>query len=145
VALLLPAGRAVDQLGRRVTLVVGGLLTAASLVALALATGPVSLLLAMTVFAAGAALLGVAPAAIVGDVLEGKGGTAVAFWQMSSDLGSVVGPLAAGLLIDRASFEVALLACAGVVALCAVAGLRVPGTPPAVPGMGGDGPPLSSA
>ena len=126
--LLLPAGRAVDQIGRRPTLVAGGLLTAASLVGLALTTGPVTLLLSMTVFAAGASLLGVAPAAIVGDVVEGKGGTAVAVWQMSSDLGSVLGPLIAGLLIDRASFPVALLASATVVAVCALLGLRVPRT-----------------
>lgn len=127
--LLLPAGRAVDQVGRRPTLVVGGLLTAASLAGLALVTGPVGLLLAMTVFAAGAALLGVAPAAIVGDVVEGRGGTAVAVWQMSSDLGSVIGPLAAGLLIDRASFGVALTVSAAVVAGCALLGLRVPKQP----------------
>jgi MFS family permease len=124
--LLLPAGRAVDEVGRRPTLVAGGLLTAASLAGLAAVQGPVSLLAAMTVFAAGAALLGVAPAAIVGDVVEGRGGTAVAVWQMSSDLGSVLGPLAAGLLIDQASFPVALGASALVVAACALQGLRVP-------------------
>ena len=127
--LLLPAGKAVDQIGRRPTLVVSGLLSAASLLGLAAATGPLSLLLAMTVFAAGAALLGVAPAAIVGDVVEGKGGRAVAVWQMSSDLGSVIGPLAAGFLIDRASFAVALVVNAGVVAACALLGLRMPATP----------------
>ncbi len=124
--LLLPAGRAVDDLGRRPTLVAGGLITAVALLALAAATGPVSLLLGMTVFAAGAALLGVAPAAVVGDVVEGRGGRAVAVWQMSSDLGSVVGPLAAGLLIDRASFGVALVVSAAVVAGCALLGLRMP-------------------
>ena len=127
--LLLPAGRAVDTVGRRPTLVAGGVLTALSLVALAAATGPTSLLLAMSVFAAGAALLGVAPAAIVGDVVEGRGGTAVAVWQMSSDLGSVIGPLAVGLLIDRASFGAALLVSAAVVAACALLGLRVPKEP----------------
>jgi len=131
--LLLPAGRAVDQLGRRPTLVAGGLLTAASLVGLAAASGPVTLLLAMTVFAAGAALLGVAPAAIVGDVLEGRGGTAVAVWQMASDLGSVVGPLAAGLLVDQASFAVALVVSAAVVAVCALLGLAVPAGRPGIP------------
>jgi MFS family permease len=127
--LLLPAGRAVDTVGRRPTLVAGGAITALSLVGLAAATGPASLLLAMSVFAAGAALLGVAPAAIVGDVVEGRGGTAVAVWQMSSDLGSVIGPLAVGLLIDRASFGAALLVSAGVVAVCALLGLRVPKAP----------------
>ncbi len=124
--LLLPAGKAVDQVGRRPTLVGGGLLTAASLAALAFAEGPLTLLLAMGVFGAGAALLGVAPAAIVGDVVEGKGGRAVAVWQMASDLGSVLGPVTAGLLIDRASFLVALLFSATVVALCALLGLRMP-------------------
>ena len=124
--LLLPAGRAVDEVGRRPTLVLGGLLTSASLVGLALADGPVGLMLAMVVFAAGAALLGVAPAAIVGDVVEGKGGTAVAVWQMASDLGSVLGPLAAGLLIDRASFGTALVVSASVVLVCALMGFRVP-------------------
>ncbi len=98
----------------------------AALAGLALADGPVGLMLAMTVFAAGAALLGVAPAAIVGDVVEGKGGTPVAVWQMASDLGSVLGPLAAGLLIDRASFGTALLVGAGVVLACTLLGLRVP-------------------
>ncbi|MCW2679900.1 MAG: transporter [Frankiales bacterium] len=125
-ALLLPAGRAVDQVGRRPTLVLGGLLTSASLLGLALADGPVGLMLAMVVFAAGASLLGVAPAAIVGDVVEGKGGTAVAVWQMASDLGSVLGPLAVGLLIDRASFGVALVVSALVVLVCALWGFRVP-------------------
>lgn len=131
--LLLPAGRAVDQVGRRLTLVAGGLVTAASLVGLAAATGPVSLLLAMTVFAAGASLLSVAPAAIVGDVVEGRGGTAIAVWQMSSDLGAVLGPLAAGLLVDRAGFGTALVASALVVAACALLGLRVPRAPVPVP------------
>jgi MFS family permease len=91
---------------------------------------------ATVLFAAGGSLLGVAPAAIVGDVVQGKGGTAVAVWQMASDLGSVVGPLAAGLLIETGSFALALLVSAAVVAACALLGLGVPApdraTPPPV-------------
>ncbi len=128
-ALLLPAGRAVDQVGRRPTLLLGGLLSTLALLGLAAATGPVSLLLAMSVFAGGASLLGVAPAAIVGDVVEGKGGRAVAVWQMSSDLGSVLGPVGAGFLIDRASFGVALLVSAAVVGACTLLGLAMPKAP----------------
>ena len=124
--LLLPAGRAVDEVGRRPMLLAGGLVTAGSLAGLAFVTGPLTLLLGMAVFGVGAAVLGVAPAAIVGDVLEGKGGTAVAVWQMASDLGSVIGPLAAGLLIDRGSFGVALVASAAVVAACTLPALRLP-------------------
>src|SRR4051812_6728131 len=123
---LLPAGRAVDEIGRRPMLLAGGTLTAISLAGLAVVSGPVTLLLGMVVFAAGAAVMGVAPAAIVGDVVEGKGGTAVAVWQMSSDLGSVIGPLAAGLLIDHGSFPLALVVSGIVVAGCTVMGLRIP-------------------
>jgi MFS family permease len=127
--LLLPAGRAVDEIGRRPMLVAGGFVTAVSLVFLAVVTGPVTLLAAMVVFAVGAAVMGVAPAAIVGDVVAGKGGTAVAVWQMSSDLGSVIGPVAAGLLIDHGSFEIALIVSAVVVFACTLPGLRLPAVP----------------
>lgn len=124
--LLLPAGKAVDTAGRRVTLVAGGLVSAAALVGLAAAGGPVALLLAMAAFGVGSAYLGVAPAAIVGDVVEGRGGTAVAVFQMASDLGSIVGPLLAGLLVDTASFSVALLVSAVVVGASGLLGLTVP-------------------
>lgn len=124
--LLLPAGRAVDEIGRRPMLIAGGFLTAGSLVALALVTGAVTLLLAMGLFAVGAAVMGVAPAAILGDVLEGKGGTAVAVWQMASDLGSVIGPVAAGVLIQQGSFSTSLAASAIIVAACTLPGFRLP-------------------
>ena len=123
---LLPAGKAVDTIDRRPTLVAGGLLTAAALGGLAVSDGAVGLMLSMALFAVGGSLLGVAPAAIVGDVVEGRGGTAVALWQMSSDAGSVIGPVTAGLLIDRAGFGAALWVSAAVVAACALLGLRVP-------------------
>ena len=126
-ALLLPAGKAVDEIGRKPMLIAGGFISAGALALLALVTGPVSLLAVIVVFAVGGALLGVAPAAIVGDVLEGKGGQPIAIWQMASDLGSVIGPVAAGALIDRGSYGVALVVSAVVVAACTTLGLRMPG------------------
>jgi hypothetical protein len=45
---------------------------------------------------------------------------------MASDAGSVLGPLAAGLLIDHGSFSTSLVVSAVVVAACALTGLRVP-------------------
>jgi MFS family permease len=71
---------------------------------------------AMALFGAGAAFLSVAPSAVVGDVVHGKGGTVVAAFQMSADLGAVVGPLVAGELADRYSFGAAFGVTAGVVA-----------------------------
>lgn len=124
--LLLPAGKAVDTIGRRPALVTGGLVTAVALGALAASDGAVGLMLSMVLFAAGGSLLGVAPAAIVGDVVQGKGGRPIAVWQMASDLGSVIGPVGAGVLIDAAGFGTALAVSAVVVAACALLGLRVP-------------------
>ena len=47
------------------------------------------------------AFLGAAPAAIVGDIVGNrKGGQVVGVYQMTSDLGIVVGPLLAGYLRD---------------------------------------------
>ncbi len=127
--LLLPAGRAVDQIGRKPMLLAGGTVTAVALAGLAFVSGVPSLLAATVLFAVGASVLGVAPAAIVGDVVQGKGGTAVAVWQMASDLGSVIGPIGAGALIQHGSFELTLLVSAAVIACCTLTGLRMPTSP----------------
>ena len=74
---------------------------------------------AMALFGAGSAFLSVAPSAVVGDVVHGKGGTVVAAFQMSADLGAVVGPLAAGKLADSDRFGAAF----GVTAAVLAAGL----------------------
>ena len=127
--LLLPAGKAVDTLGRKPMLLAGGAVSTVSLAGLGFVNGRVTLLLAMVVFAIGAAVMGVVPAALVGDVVEGRGGVPVAVWQMSSDLGSVIGPLAGGLMIEYGSFELALGVSAAVVAICTAAALRIPSAP----------------
>ena len=74
---------------------------------------------AMALFGAGSAFLSVAPSAAVGDVGHGRGGTVIAAFQMSADLGAVVGPLVAGWLADEYSFGAAFGVTAGVL----VAGL----------------------
>ena len=51
----------------------------------------------------GSGLLDVAPAAMIGDLLRGRGGTLVASYQMAGDAGSVTGPVGAGLLVDGKS------------------------------------------
>ena len=76
---------------------------------LALTTSTPLFLVAMAVFGAGSAFLGSAPSAVVGDVTGGaRGGIVVAAFQMCSDLGAIIGPLAAGLIIDATgSFSLA--------------------------------------
>jgi MFS family permease len=111
---LIPAGRLADTRGRRPFLRVGAAVLLTAGVTMALAGGPPLFLVAMALYGAGSALLGVSSAAAVGDVIGGRGGTPVAAFQMASDAGAFLGPLVAGMLADAASFEVAFLATAAV-------------------------------
>jgi MFS family permease len=133
-ALLLAAGRLADSAGRRPAMLVGGVLTTVSTAMLALSTSVGVYVVAMAVFGAGFAFLGVAPGAVVGDVVGGRGGTVVAAFQMASDLGAVVGPLLAGWLTDTYSYGAAFGATAGVLAVGTLLALVMPETlrrPPA--------------
>jgi MFS family permease len=63
-------------------------------------------LVAMAIQGAAGAFLGSAPSAVVGDIMGGRrGGIVVATFQMMSDLGAILGPLLAGLIIDAADFD----------------------------------------
>ncbi len=128
---LLPAGRITDNVGRRPALLLGSFGTAASLALLALSTSVAPYVAAMVLFGLGAAFLGVAPAAVVGDVVRGRGGTVVAAFQMASDLGAVAGPVLAGWLADEVSFAAAWGVSAAVVAVGGLAALAVPARSPA--------------
>lgn len=133
-ALLLPAGRLADTRGRKPAMVLGSALATGALLLLALSATLPAFLVAMVVLGLGAAFLGVAPAAVVGDTVRGRGGSVVAVFQMSSDLGVIVGPLAAGYLADSVSFGAAWLSVAAVLALGLLAGLTMPArVPPAEP------------
>ena len=127
-ALLLPAGRFVDTVGRRPAMVGGGAVAAGAITMLAVWPTPGGFLISMALYGAGAALLGTAPAAVVGDVVGTRGGTVVAVSQMASDLGAIVGPLVAGLLVQSGSYALAFGVTAGVVALGAVVSTTMPET-----------------
>jgi MFS family permease len=100
--LLGPAGRATDSLGRRRSLIIGLTLSVLAFAGL-IAVGEVwGYMAAMAVLGAASAYLGAAPAAVVGDVTEGRReGPVVATFQMMSDVGAVAGPVIAGLIVDR--------------------------------------------
>ncbi|MHB1474663.1 MAG: MFS transporter [Dermatophilaceae bacterium] len=111
---LIPAGRLVDTRGRRPFLQSGAAFSMAAGVVMALAGSAPLFMVGMALYGTGSALLGVSAAAVVGDVIGGRGSTPVATFQMASDAGAFLGPLVAGLLADAASFEVAFLATAAV-------------------------------
>lgn len=111
-AFLLIAGRYVDRTGRRPAMVVGTVVAGTSLAALALTTALPVFLVAMTTIGVGGAFVGTAPGAVVGDIMQGRGGRVVAVFQMASDAGAITGPLVAGWLADTVSFGAAFAACA---------------------------------
>jgi MFS family permease len=128
-AALLPAGRVADTLGRRPVMVAGCAISAAGLLLLAALPGPWAYLGALAVAGAGSGLLDVAPSAMLGDLLSAQarqGGILVAFFQMAGDVGTVTGPVVAGLLVDRASYPAAFSLAGGVLA---AAGLLILITP----------------
>lgn len=130
--LLLPAGRMADSVGRRRALLFGTIGTTISMLVItasdiaanrlgsATMWGTALFLASLAIGGAASAYLGSAPAAVVGDIMGGKrGGIVVATFQMMSDLGAILGPLIAGLLIDAVDFELAF-AVTTVLALAAV-------------------------
>src|SRR5215475_8583236 len=125
---LLPAGRLADRFGRRPIIVSGCLIAAAGLLMLALLPGLAGYLAALAVFGLGSGFLDVGPAAMLGDVLGSQGGTVVATYQMSGDIGAVSGPVTAGYLVDVASYGAAFGLAAGVLGLAVFLGLLAPET-----------------
>lgn len=112
---LYPAGRWADNRGRKPVLMLGLLLLTSSVVMLAFARDLPTYLGAMAVFGVGSGLLQVAPAAIVGDVAGGRSGPTVAAYQMSGDVGAVLGPYIAGKVVDTTtSYPAAFGLTAGV-------------------------------
>ncbi|MGH8893148.1 MAG: MFS transporter, partial [Actinomycetes bacterium] len=139
-ASLLAVGGFTDRVGRRPGMIAGAALATISMGALAVSDHLAVFVASMAVFGVSSAFLGVAPSAAVGDVVSGRGGTVVAVFQMSADLGAVVGPLAAGYLADRYSFGAAWGVTAGVLAAALVTALlstetrhRMDAEPPADP------------
>ena len=127
-AALWPAGRMVDQIGRKPAMVAGSVLGVASMALMIGVQALPGFLAAMAVYGIAAAFLGVAPAAVVGDVVEGQGGRVVAAFQMAADLGAVVGPLLAGWLADEVSYTAALGVGAIVIGVAGVLATRMPET-----------------
>ncbi len=128
-ALLAVGGRTADHRGRKPALILGLGVGALSLALLVVAPNAWVFLLAMAVAGLSGAFLGPSPTAIVGDVARGHhGGSVVAGFQMMSDVGSILGPLVAGLLLDASGFPLAFTAGVVVSALALVLAVRMPET-----------------
>ncbi len=125
---LLPGGRMADALGRRPVIIAGCAISACGMAMLAALPGLWAFLAALAVTGLGSGLLDVAPSAIVGDLLDGRGGILVAFYQMAGDAGSVTGPVAAGFLVDAASYTAAFALAGAVLGAAAILAVLAPET-----------------
>jgi MFS family permease len=124
---LLPAGHYADRVGRRPVLITGCALAGSAFVLLALWPSLPGFLIAMGVLGLGSGLLDVAPAAVVGDVVEGRGGPVFAAYSMSSDVANVVGPVAAGAIAET-SYSDAFALTAAILGGAVLAGIAMPET-----------------
>ena len=115
------AGWLSDRYGRR-PLVIGGLLVS-GVTTIALGwCDTVPLLVAASVVAGmGAGVLNPAQQAAVADVIgnDRAGGKVLATFQMASDCGAILGPVAVGLVVDRAGYTAGFV-LSGVLLLAAV-------------------------
>lgn len=127
-AMLLPFGRTADSRGRRPVIVIGLATGVVAFVLLPAARNVTGLLLAMVLLGVAGAADSVAPGAVLGDVVGRRGGTVVAFYQMSRDLGTVLGPVVAGWLADRYGYEATMLVSAAILLLAVPAVLAAPET-----------------
>jgi MFS family permease len=114
--LLLPFGSAADTRGRRPVIVLGLGLGAVGFVLLPVLASVAGLLVCMVLLAFAGAADSVAPGAVLGDIVGGRGGTVVATFQMAGDLGAILGPITAGAIADAHGFGPAFLVSAVVAA-----------------------------
>src|SRR5690606_33281044 len=95
-ALLLPMGRFSDDRGRLPVVVLGGTLGMLGMAALAAPPLMWLMVVAMALLGAGGAAQAVGPSAIMGDVAQGRRGSVIATYQVTGDVGTMIGPIVAG-------------------------------------------------
>lgn len=143
VSAVIPSGYLSDRIGRRTLLITGLAASGVSTVAAGFADS-------LPLFIASAYIAGVAAGmftspqqAAVADIIGNKtrGGTAVATFQMMSDVGTIVGSLAVGVIAQHVSYAAAFVVSGVILLVAAVGWVFAPETrlrPPAEPTTIGD-------
>jgi MFS family permease len=122
------AGHISDNRGRQVVLKMGALITWFGM-AMFLYAGHTSVfIIAMMVIGFGTAFISTTPSAIVADVITGKSGKVIGFFQMSGDAGMIVGPILIGFLADVFSFQMAFAATLAIYSITVLLAWRLPET-----------------
>lgn len=121
-----PAGTFVDKVGRKPAIIGSYAVAAAVMLAIPFVGELWVLIVLLCVFGVAAAFMGTAPAAAVGDAAGEKSGQPVAVFSAISDLGAIIGPLAAGALLDAFSYPAAFGSAVILLAVASVYALRMP-------------------
>jgi MFS family permease len=125
---LMKAGKLSDLNGRRYSAVIGTSFLTLFILALALTTEPWMFLAASVIVGFGGAFLSTTPSAIVGDVLEGKGGQVIGLFQMAGDAGAMVAPLILGAIADGYGYRPAFLVSAALMLVAVAVSIKLPET-----------------
>jgi len=106
---LMSSGRLSDRYGRRPFVLIGLLVCGAATIGMGLTDNLPLFFVTSLVAGIGSGLLGPPQQAAVADVVGSKarGGPVLAAFQMTADVGSVVGPVVGGLLAEHLSYGVA--------------------------------------
>ncbi len=123
---LAPAGKFVDTVGRKPAIVGSYAVGAVVMLAIPFAGDIWLLIVLLCLFGIAAAFMGTAPAASVGDAAGAKSGQPVAVFSAISDLGAIIGPLAAGALLDAVSYPAAFGSAVLLLAVASLYALRMP-------------------
>ena len=115
------SGRLADTLGRKPMMVTGLLVAGASTAAIGFTSELGWFLAASALAGAGSGLFGPAQQAAVADVIGNgrSGGKVLAVYQMTSDVGAIVGPVLAGVLADRLGYGWAFGVTGGIMLVAA--------------------------
>ncbi|WP_337110123.1 MFS transporter [Prescottella equi] len=106
---LLRSGRLSDRMGRKPFVIAGLLICGLSTMTMGLTDDLVIFYVATAISGIGSGIMGPAQQAAVADVVGSgrRGGPLLAAFQMTSDIGGFAGPLVAGSLAEKLSFEAA--------------------------------------
>lgn len=132
-AVLSFVGRWVDTVGRKPPMIIGLLVSAGALGAIGVSQTVWQVMALCLVGGVGSGLITPAQQSVVADVIGSRsGGSVLAVYQMTGDIGAVIGPVVAGLLVDSSGYGLALGVGAAVVVATVPAWFRAPETLPRI-------------